>query len=112
MSKWLQPTGPTPPGTSPGLPHIRTVAMSCTVDHGGAKCPWDSQPAPMGVFHMEYKDGLSGDLFEWSKRLMGSASRSQGPGPIPASKPGVEWKGPTTEEWLRRIGGKDVPWIR
>ena len=96
MSKWLQPTGPTPPGTPPGLPHIRPVAMSCTVDHGGAKCPWDSPPAS---FHVEYQDG---DL--------ASPLGPQGPGPNEAYGPG--WKGPTTEEWVRRIGGEDVPWIR
>jgi len=127
MRKWLQPTAPTPPGTPPGLPHIRTGAISCTVDHGGAKCPWDEQPAS---FHVEYSNGDPA-----------SALEPQGPGPNHDPKPGEipdywmcfrhrldvrsledrelhgrrkldEWQGPTTEEWVRRIGGKDVPWIR
>lgn len=84
--------------------------MSCTVDHGGGPCSWEA-----GIPH-GMKDSLTGDLFEFSKRLMLTASRSQGRVGEHDSEPG--WQGPTTEEWVRRIAGpstpvgESLPWIK
>jgi len=58
---------------------------------------WEATKALEGAsFHMEYQDDP-----------MPPAGASEGPGPIQAATPGVQ-----LEDWLRRIGGEDVPWIK